>query len=184
MEYCPKRKLAFFFPARTGSTTFEYFLRSWGTKDPVLNHQKYTRHWTPKEVFDARPDLSSYQRYGFFRNPLSRFISAARQIKKMSPHYVVGKDIKDYPKIFSIMFVQQYIFLEGGNVLDFDNYEDEINKVGRLFGQTKIVVPKTNSSEKVRLFIPDDIEDFVREFHKEDYKFAKEILGKEYLNVS
>ena len=178
MRYCDTRKLIFFFPARTGSTTFDYLLEEFGTKRIRDMH----RHEFPKTILEAYPKFADYKRYGFFRNPLDRFISAVKHIKK-NPHPMMeGISFKDYPRVADPkFFAKQVDTLEGCELLDFDNYDAEIAKIADLFGYKRtLFIPKSNTSSDVTVEVDNDTTEFVRDYYAGDYKLALDVFNKTY----
>lgn len=177
MRYCDKRKLVFFFPSRTGSTTFDYLLGEWGAK----NYLDEARHIHPSDAVKKYPEVADYKKYGFFRNPMDRFISIVKHTKRYPSPRSESLHVTEYYNFFDKRFFgTQTKALEGCELLDFDNFESEITKVAGMFGFGKPIIPKSNSAAHLE-FVPDQRTiDFVAEFFADDFKLGEQVLGKKY----
>ena len=184
MRYCRHRKIVFFFASRTGGTSLVYLLNSWGV--PSINipsfSGEYIRHLIPKEAETYIPDLKNYTRYCFFRNPTERFISACKFYRQTYDFDLTADAVVsnfDYYKEQPTFF-KQINYFDNVQLLDFENYEDEIRKIGLLFGKENFKISKINVSGPKRLQISNAVLDFIKDYYAEDYKLGKEVFGKEY----
>lgn len=78
MMFNKAKKLCFYEPNKTGSTTARRFLMGlgWNFFKPI--------HGTPEYFISKYPNLAEYKSYVFFRNPLARFLSIIHDIKRGS----------------------------------------------------------------------------------------------------
>lgn len=184
MLFYKEKQLAFVLNPKSGSTAARAFLLGLGMKHVPTSEDDHIIarvHLTPDKAFAAYPNLTGYTTYGFFRNPLNRFISGISNIheklegnfdKLFSPHYFPHTlfrpqiDWLDYPNV---------------TVLDYANYKDEMKRIAELFGVSGIAPQKMNTTKSpMRRETTPAIEAFVREKYAADYEFAKRVLGKEY----
>ena len=77
MYYDEQRKLAFVMPPRTGTTMFSKLLTEWNV--PLAGFSKHTK---PSEI--QLSQIDQYTIYGFFRNPVDRFLSLLRYMQETS----------------------------------------------------------------------------------------------------
>lgn len=193
MRYCHERKLAFFFPSRTGGVTLTNYFNYWMV--PVLNPTVYewkasdfpednsvkVRHIFPKEAEKFIPEIKDYKRYIFFRNPLTRFASMCSKYKQIDPNVTIARIVKYFDNYKnSLFFAPQIKYYDNVELLDFDNYELEVKKIGAMFGRTDFTIYKYNSHPYFKSQLTDEVKDFVKLVYAEDYKLGKEVLGKEY----
>lgn len=184
MLFHKDKQVAFVLNPKTGSTAARAFLLGLGMKHVPTSEDDHIIarvHLTPDKAFAAYPNLVGYTMYGFFRNPIDRFISGISNIheklegnfdKLFSPHY--------FPHT---LFRPQVDWLNYPNVtvLDYANYKDEMKKIAELFGVSGIAPQKMNTTKvPMKQQMTPEIEAFVREKYAVDYEFAKRVLGKEY----
>lgn len=187
MIYCPERKLAFAMPPRTGTTTFSRLLKEWGFQE----HQ-YQRHLKPKEV--TIDGFEKYQLYGFFRDPLERFLSLLRYMQLMYSYWDQVKSklgytesqwqslsydelidlFPSYEKILPFYFDPQVTWLETANVLDFRNYDLEVLKIAKLLEIKKVTIAVHNHTELSAEKPSQKVIDFVKNYYDADYRFGAE----------
>lgn len=182
MHYCQQRKIAFVMPAKTGTTTFEHFLKLW-----ELESVNGNRHIFYYEALDIKPDLADYKFIGFFRNPLERFLSICRYVY-LTPSQKFSKFV-DYPddiyesyidtvqnSVNSKMYISspQVQWLQNADLLDYRNYEMEILKVARMFEQTKVTMIKANGTPPCNVVPSQRVIDFVQSYYEDDYRLGRE----------
>lgn len=78
MLYCEKRKLAVFLNPKTGTQTIHKIFEEAGLTDKPQNHYNYT-HAHEKYNLD---DFKNYKFFCFYRDPVSRFESAIKFLKR------------------------------------------------------------------------------------------------------
>jgi hypothetical protein len=84
---------------------------------------------------------------------------------------------------FGMAFRPQISWMNAPNleVLDFDNYESELRRISGAADPDAYPIALLNvSPNKYRGEVTPAVIDLVRTIYAEDYKFAKEMLGKEY----
>lgn len=186
MYYDPQRKLAFVLPPRTGTTTFSQLLANWGAIRADFRHPK------PSDV--QIENFDQYALYGFFRNPLDRFLSLVRyvrdghifygkfysncgigteQFKQMSYDQMLDAFPK-YQPFLPKFFDPQILWLANATVLDFNNYTAEILRVARMFGVTQVNLSVNNWTDSTDEVPSQRVIDFVQSQYADDYRLAKE----------
>lgn len=186
MYYDARRKLAFVMPPRTGTTTFSQLLKKWGAVRADFSHPK------PSDVQIA--DFDQYAVYGFFRNPLDRFLSLVRyvrdgniffgnfyvdcgitheQFKQMNYEQMLDAFPK-YQPLISKFFDPQIAWLENATVLDFNNYAAEVLRVARMFDVTQVNLSVNNWSDNSGEIPSQRIIDFVQSQYADDYRLGRE----------
>lgn len=188
MYYDPIRKIAFVMPPRTGSTTFSNLLKSWG----VPNLLSTNKHAKPNE--SGIENLNDYTFYGFYRNPLDRFLSLLRFLQQMPEmarltSSLIGINQKEfenlslndlidnfpkYENIFPFYFNSQCKWLENSVALDFNNYAAEILRVARMFGVTQVNLAVNNWTNNFQETTPQKVIDFVQSYYADDYSLGRE----------
>lgn len=197
MYFCQERKVAFFMPTRTGSTTLKNIFDSWG-----LATVEGKRHCLPEDAQNFIPDIAEYKTYGFFRDPLERYLSCIRLLQQKHQYMqqsfesdaivkklTIGMDYVTMMEITShisderaFMFRPQVDWLANCELLDFDNYTAEVLKIARMFDKTQIKIQRHNHTDRSLVSDPcDEVKAFVREKYAADYALAKDRLGKEYV---
>ena len=186
MYYDTQRKLAFVLPPRTGSTTFSELLYKWGASNAGFLHLK------PSGV--QIENFNQYTIYGFFRDPLDRFLSLIRFIrdKKISPNQfyetcgmsrqefkLMNYDqmLDAFPKYEPLIpnfFDPQVDWLANATMLDFNNYTAEILRVARMFDVTQVNLSVNNWTESTDEAPSQRVIDFVRSRYADDYRLGRE----------
>lgn len=180
MNYCPERKLAFIMPTKTGTSTLEHFLSIWGTAKLDGN-----RHRLYKDIINSNPELKAYTFFGFYRDPLDRFLSICRHMYKVDKNlfYLGFPDsvYDNYVDTFydelekiSYMAVPQVKWLQDVQLLDYRNYSQEILKLARIFNQSKVEMKVLNSTPKFQSTISQKVIDFVQSYYADDYRLGRE----------
>lgn len=186
MYYDSQRKLAFVMPPRTGSTMFDYLLSQWG-----LESDK-NRHLKPKNV--KIENFNEYVVYGFFRNPEDRFLSLLRSFqqkyanfKKIQESIGIPSDefksfnydqlvdcFDKYCNSLPFFFHSQTEWLSDAQLLDFNNYTNEILRVAKMLNVSSVYIGKMNESQKTNEIPSQRVIDFVRSQYADDYRLWKE----------
>ena len=191
MYYDTQRKLAFVFPPRTGTTMFSRLLTDWGVA--VYNN----KHTKPSEAQIDR--FNEYVVYGFFRNPLDRYLSLVRyfQMSIQKPTVIeaakekfanVGltveqvinasyDDFVDFPETnlaVPFYFDPQVYWLANAQLLDFNNYTQEVLRVARMLGQNQVQIGVLNDSPQSNEIPSQKVIDYVKSRYADDYRLAKE----------
>jgi hypothetical protein len=139
----------------------------------------------PTEAFDVFPNLKAYKLYGFFRNPLDRYLSICRMFnrfgQRVTPAHITDSSVADNIQLAYILKARQVEWLDVPNmtVLDFDNFSSELKAIGSNYDDPGHEVMHINAGRGVAEATPEVIE-FVRDYYAADYEFAKRTLGKEY----
>lgn len=193
MRYCHERKLAFFFPSRTGGVTLASYFNYWLI--PELKPHSYDfkdtedfskasidmRHIFPSNGEKYVPEVKNYKRYMFFRDPLTRFASICMRYKVYDREVTINRVVKNFDQYKNhILFAPQIKYYDNVEVLDFNNYEAEVKKIGAMFGYTNFDVYKHNSHPHKRIDLTDEVKELVRSHYADDYKLGKEIFNREY----
>jgi len=179
-------KTAFVMPPKNGTTSLITFLRKLDFKFVPNKDFQITNigHPFPKNLVALYPNLANYTIYGFFRNPLDRYLSIVKMYKRLGkiikPSHFTEFDQVGF-KLPKELAARQVEWFDQPNIapLDFDNYETEVKAVGQRHGRPDLPVPRMNVG-KFDVEITPDIEAFVRDYYAADYQFAKGVLGKEY----
>lgn len=190
MYYDAQRKLAFVMPPRTGTTMFSRLLTEWGIAEIGS-----TRHAKPSEVTIAEP----YTLYGFFRDPLDRYMSLVRYYKMIVADPTMreanemqlaqfGMTIEDVQALTYEQFIDfaaqgvtvtfymhpQVDWLANAQLLDFNNYTQEILRVARMLGQTQVRVGVLNDSTPSNETPSQRVIDYVQSRYADDYQLGRE----------
>lgn len=179
-------------PPRTGTTSLAKILKGIGFVSTTGHHSflHETKHISGLEIRKV---------YGFFRNPLDRFLSALAFLKtndaflwRMEANLKVAKEkfntmepedyvkrFYDIYKIFPSFFYPQHLWLEGAEVLDFNNFNDEVNRVLAPLTDMKFEIPILNVG--INKPVPTEATaKFVKYFYAADYQFGQSRLNKKY----
>jgi hypothetical protein len=174
MLLCKDRKICVFENPKTGSITMRKLFGKY-----LLNEK--VSHETYKDLGKIVPDAESYEIFCFYRNPLDRYVSAVTFLEAWLPKQNMipyAAQVKEelaalIPNIQNIVFVEQVYWLDFPNVtlLDYNNYENEIRKLGMIFDLDIREIPKLNvsSPDKRELTEKDILE--LKEVYREDYAF-------------
>jgi len=181
MMFHKATKVAFVLPPKTGTTTLVDYLSVLGFKMipnvPVNNN----RHALPREFLKAYPILGEYKFYGFFRNPLDRFISLMSMIDSSIKRITLdnyASNLDAHPKIPPHRQVD-WLDYPNTTVFDFEDFTEKVSLIGKMYGHAELRVPKLNIALR-RITATDEMKEFVRHYYDADYQFAKRVLGKEY----
>lgn len=187
MYYDTQRKLVFAMPPRTGTTMLGRLLKEWG-----LRFYATTAHEKPSN--QNIEGFETFQVYGFFRDPLDRFLSLLRFMQKKSDEWQVIRDsmglsaeqiqamnydqlLDEFPKYenaIDIYFKPQFYWLESAELLDFNNYTTETLRVARMLGQTKVYVGIVNETDNPGVAPSQKVIDFVQSYYVDDYRLGRE----------
>jgi hypothetical protein len=190
MYYDAQRKLAFVMPPRTGTTMFSQLLKSWGV--PEIGN---SRHSKPSEV--TITELHTL--YGFFRDPLDRYISLVRYYKMIIAEPSMrksneenfakfGMTVADVQALTYAQFIDfaaqgvtvtfymhpQTDWLANAQLLNFNNYTQEILRVAKMLGQTQVRVGKLNESTPSDEVPSQRVIDYVQARYSDDYRLGRE----------
>lgn len=187
MYYDVQRKLAFVMPPRTGSTTFSGLLEQW---EPNLI--KLPRHTKLSEV--QIDGFDQYAVYGFFRNPLDRFLSLIKHLQgryikypmlmpflNMTPDEFKSASYDElldifpsYENIFPIYFHPQHDWLADAKLLNYGEYDREVLRVARMFNVAKVKIDRNNWTEQTQNNLSQKVIDFVQSYYADDYRLGRE----------
>lgn len=164
---------------------FSALLKSWNVSVIGAKH-----HDLPVNVKISEP----YEIYGFFRNPLDRFLSLLKfmknqihkwgnfrlaiglsenQIRALSYDELLDAFPK-YETLMDVYFLPQSEWLKAANLLDFNNYTQEILRVAKMLGQTQVLVGKLNESTPSDEVPSQRVIDFVQSYYADDYRLWQE----------
>lgn len=194
MYYDAQRKLAFVLPPRTGTTTFSELLSQWGAVRTFVMDQKSVDVMHPKPADVEITDFDQYALYGFFRNPLDRFLSIIRYIRNGHVFYskfysdsgITPEQFKQmnydemldafpkYQPLIPKFFDPQISWLANAKTLDFNNYTAEILRVARMFGVTQVNVFVNNWTDNNGEIPSQKVIDFVQAQYADDYRLGRE----------
>ena len=178
-------------PPRTGTTMFSRLLTDWG----VAAHN--SRHTKPS---DSQIDgFNEYVVYGFFRDPLDRYLSLVRYFKMsvekptvietakekfanvgLTVEQVINAsydDFVDFPETnlaVPFYFDPQVYWLANAQLLDFNNYTQEVLRVARMLGQNQVQIGVLNDSPQSNEIPSQKVIDYVKSRYADDYRLAKE----------
>lgn len=187
MYYDTQRKLAFVMPPRTGTTMFETLLKQWGV--PSVGQNK---HLKPSEV--QLDGIEQYTIYGFFRDPVDRFLSMLRHmqqkygsLEKLTTDMNLSADqikalnydglvdlFPKYQNTFPFYFHGQTEWLANAQLLDYRNYVPEILRVARMLDVTQVYVGVMNQTDNTGVAPSQRVIDFVQSQYADDYRLGKE----------
>lgn len=180
-----KRKLIFVMPTKTGTHTLFDLFQSWGGKQVSEDF-----HLRIEDASEYIPDINSYTAYGFFRNPLERFLSAVRYLKQGYSWKELNFSLQELYDAKYDFFVDQFdlynqaipryldpqvAWLQNVNALDFSKFDLEVLKIARMIGISKVSIPVLNSTVP-RAEVPSaKVIDFVNSYYAEDFRFGKKL---------
>ena len=185
-------------PPRTGSTSLTKLLNEWGAKLAVPENEG-GKHCFIKDAIKRMPELAEYKFYGFMRNPVDRYVSLLRYLQQGRQVPIIANDLGVPEKqigstppstlhrlllpkfdefILKRYFIAQTAWLNGAELLNFENYDLELLKIARLLGKTRVTIPRLNGTIHNET-ISDDIKDFVRHYYADDCALWKERFGRE-----
>jgi hypothetical protein len=180
MMFSRERKMVFFMPPKTGTTTLSTKLYELGFIGPsYIDEENPTpRHLTYEFAIKCYPELVDYKMYGFFRNPEERLASVLNSCSEDMENIQVS-----FSKIFCdnlICFQPQIVFLKQPEVkvLDFDNFDAELINI---FGSEAIKPPLLKLNSKPKLTdVTAIFKKYAQTVYKEDYELGEKALGKRY----
>lgn len=174
-------------PPRTGTTMFGTLLAQWNI--PLAGK---TKHSKPSEI--QLDGLEQYAIYGFFRDPVDRFLSMLRymqqkygawdklladvemsseQFKALNYDQLVDLFPK-YQNSFPFYFHSQTAWLENAQLLDYRNYVPEILRVARMLDVTQVHVGVMNETDNAGITPSQKLIDFVQAQYADDYRLGRE----------
>lgn len=173
-------------PPRTGTTTFAALLINWGAMRGQGKHIK------PSDV--NLEDFDTYVKYGFFRNPLDRFLSLLRHMQQtysaqenittalnMTPEQIQALSYDQlidlfpfYEKISSFYYSPQVDWLANANLLDHSCYHESILRVARMFDIKKLQIGTLNATVNSGVQPSQKVIDFVQSYYADDYRLGRE----------
>lgn len=189
MYYSREKRICFVLPPRTGSTSILKTFAPYNFIGKLGDH-----HATMNEINAAVGDIEYFRFYTVFRNPFDRLISTLNfsvarnngitsvmdptERTKITGSYL-SKIVKN--QLYKKEFMPQVEWYDTSriNVLDFDNYSNEIKKVAESIGISNITVAHENTFPKA-VEMTDDIRDFVKYYYAKDFEFGQKVLGKTY----
>lgn len=199
MIFNKQSNLCFFCPPKNGTYTLFKFLTDlkWNAIDAY-------QHKLPEELIATYPNLVNYKYFVFARNPVDRFCSFVRFIKKTDRENFekvllqtgVNKtveefsydDVVDHFDLFinqwKILPMPQHKWMQQPNteILDFDNFEAETRRISGAVDFATHPMPWLNSTEDYgNNMVSDKVASFIRTYYVADYALIKDRLGKEYV---
>lgn len=186
MYYDTQRKFAFVMPPRTGTTTFGQLLKQWGAVRADGIHPK------PADV--QIDNFDQYAVYGFFRNPLDRYLSLVRYVRDGNVFFnkfytdcgISREEFKQmtydgmldaFPKYQPLMpkfFDPQIAWLANATALDFNNYTVEVLRVARMFDVTQVNLAVNNWTDSTDEVPSQRVIDYVQSTYADDYRLGRE----------
>ena len=192
-----KQKIIILMIPKTGTTSIRVMFDSFHENGTVISEQYgHTRYDHIARIGNIK-DLESYKIYGFYREPIARFVSTFKYLQKelkdtryparnkmileaFPSDTIKVKDVlaaiiarKEAP-ILDIFDPQIDFLRDDVILLDFEKYEDNVRMLLDQFGlDSSIPIIKqnvTNSSEYIKDLSQEDLET-IREYYKEDYAF-------------
>lgn len=200
MIFFEDQKIAFVFPAKTGSTTAIDFLSQSSVK--VFVSETIDQHLTSEEAKAKYPALADFTFYSFFRNPVERFVSALSMSADMLPikklmaigSSNLAKGVDDFINVYfernkhltpRIFYKPQIDYVNCLNVvaLDFDNYEAELKKASQSLGVENAVIDKKRKTNYEEIGVNKEnlmkwLTPYVKKNYSEDCKFWAEKFNK------
>lgn len=186
-------KVAFAFPARTGSTTASDFLSNAPNATRIVG-----THELPENILKRFPGLSEYQIYAFLRNPLHNFISKINFIRKAGgfKNILVSNNINktadeltydDFVDLYPLIKLQPLRFITNSQsayfqvlnveALDFDNYEAELRRATQGLGLDEFPIQHLNASTDTGV-VTQKVIDFVKAEYADDCQLWFEKFGR------
>lgn len=107
MIYCTQRKIGVFLPPRNGSVSTVSAFKNLNIARKKHSHINYT---SALEAFSEIEDFSSYKFYCFYRDPVDRFISTFKHLKRSNVLYLLDKFFtqEDSKQAFQIVRTEKY----------------------------------------------------------------------------
>lgn len=180
MYYDPQRKLAFVFPIRTGSTTLYKILGDSGLI-PIPD----AKHIFIDDAIIKIPELKDYAVYGFFRDPVDRFLSIKRYlfqivkntVQRMNPvglEFLEKEDYENATAKLHLYFTPQTKWLNNATLLDFRNYTPEVLRVMKMLDVKQVSIAVNNWTENSDEVPSQRVIDFVQSYYADDYRLGRE----------
>ena len=195
-----EHRIAFAFPAKTGSTTAVKFISNFRGATKVLPQ----KHLLPSEVVKDYPQIKDYRIFCFVRNPVDRFVSAmcmngTEPLLKDLANAICKSDDLDIDEFLRkyflngflgnarhesfrrYMFLSQAKYFQGFDVtaLDFDDYENELRKATKDLELDKVEVTRENEGNlDMKQSLASKVKSFVRAEYAEDYRLWEEKFGR------
>ena len=179
MFFNKQKQIAFILPTKCGTHTVRNYL----SQVPYWHSLKFI-HEPLERIASVYPNLNQYTVYGFFRNPMLRFESAARHAYRVGSVRFESYDdfvdrIVEMEEAYKLLVYPQSHWFADPRVtpLDFDNLKSELHRIT----ETTFPLEQLNAAgDSWRSEITDKVRSFVREYYAADYALAKDRLGKEY----
>lgn len=166
---------------------FSKLLTQWGL--PLAGEGK---HKKPSEV--QLDNIEQYTSYGFFRDPVDRFLSILRHMQQQYSAYkglvkdiglasnqikLLGYDelvdlFPKYENTFPFFMHTQTAWLANAQLLDYRNYVPEILRVARMLDVTQVYVEIMNETENPGIAPSKKVIDFVQSQYADDYRLGRE----------
>ena len=182
MLFNKQKQICFMMTPKCASTSLKAFLKRVGFK--MLTHStfKVAYHTKYKDAVKPYPNLVNYKKYGVFRDPLDRFISGVNFAQKDSETKLSYDEfVLAYPNIVVDSFVfepqVEWLNVEDIHIFDFKWLAFDMSS---MFDVPLTSFPHRNKVERSSDLASDMVKEFVRKHYAADYKFAKDVLGKEY----
>lgn len=191
-----EHRIAFAFPAKTGSTTAVKFISNFKGATKVLPQ----KHLLPSEVVKDYPQIKDYRIFCFVRNPVDRFVSAMCMngtepfIKDLATAVCKTEDLNvdeflqkyflggvQHGPFRRYMFLPQIKYFQGFDVtaLDFDDYETELRKATEGLGLSDIKVTRENEGDsEMKKQLTFKVTSFVKAEYAEDCAFWEGKFGR------
>lgn len=201
MIFFEEKKIAFLFPAKTGSSTAVHFLK----KSKLKYTEVLNKHVSLKGAKNEFPQIKDYVIYCFFRNPVERAASYiifdenniySKNILKIFKSGIKDKDYTNFLDVYfknkinnftlAHNFLPQWThYLNGPNVevLDFIKYEPELRRASQSLDLDNVEIKKENES-KYEDFGVDKSEfvswltPYMKDYFADDCKFMYEKFGR------
>lgn len=192
-----ERKIAIFLTPKTGSTSLHTLLSQ---ANPTVCKHKHTTIKEFQQQYNTL-DIQGYSFYGFYRDPVDRFISALNQIKARSikqyflrlgvaesaitqesiseelleklGQFTIERHVGQSGYGGNVLFQPQinWLDLPEINLLNFASYEQEATKLATLFGIDPIVIPTENQTTLVETIPSVEQRDLIVAAYSADYEF-------------
>lgn len=107
MIYCTQRKIGVFLPPRNGSVSTVNAFKGVSVTRNKHSHINYT---SAAEAFSEIEDFSSYKFYCFYRDPVQRFLSTFKHLKRSNVQYLLKTffSSEDSRAAFDIIRLEKY----------------------------------------------------------------------------
>jgi hypothetical protein len=171
-----KYKIAILCTIKTGTTVLRYIFTN-PDAAAATDLFEFRHHWTIPQFKDRNPEIAneidSYELYGFYRDPVERFVS------------FVNYNIRKYPDTIPADISYQEFVSEQGmlqhqakwldypnmNLLDYRKFDFEVLKLMERCNLPMEAIPKLNVSVGGRT---------VADLSKKDYDFIKSCCARDY----